>query len=71
MQAHPAAEMFPMMVGGDLAALIADIRDHGQREPIIVHEGLILDGRNRLHACQTLNWRQQGQHPEAFPKLEI
>lgn len=72
MQPHPAAKLFPMMVGGDLAALIADIRENGQREPIIIHEGLILDGRNRFAACEklgikpvTAKWDRAGT-PEAF-----
>lgn len=72
MQPHPAAELFPLMSGTDLDGLIADIRDHGQREPIIVHDGLILDGRNRYRACQqlgieplTTKWDRDGT-PEAF-----
>lgn len=51
---HSAANLFPMMDDEAFAQLKADIAEHGQREPIIVHNGLVLDGRNRLKACQEL-----------------
>jgi hypothetical protein len=54
MDIHPAAEAFPLMDETRLQELIEDIRRHGQREPITLCEGKILDGRNRALACQHL-----------------
>jgi hypothetical protein len=48
---HPLANIFPMLAPADLATLADDIAKHGQREAIIMHEGAILDGRNRYQAC--------------------
>jgi DNA modification methylase len=51
LKAHPAAESFPMMDDGRYGELLADIRENGQREPITLCDGMILDGRNRYRAC--------------------
>jgi hypothetical protein len=48
---HPAAKIFPMMADPDVAALRDDIKQHGQREPIELLDGKVIDGRNRLAAC--------------------
>jgi hypothetical protein len=50
---HPYAELFPMMTAAELEALTADIRTKGLRQPIVLYEEQILDGRNRLAACET------------------
>src|SRR5271166_4110612 len=49
---HPLADIFPMMAPKDLMALSHDIAERGQREPIVVCDNMILDGRNRFKACE-------------------
>ena len=51
MQAHSVANLFPMMNSDEYAALVADIHQYGQREPIWLLDNQILDGRNRWQAC--------------------
>lgn len=51
---HPAADLFPMMSGAAFDALVEDIRVNGLAEPIVLLDGDVLDGRNRLKACKQL-----------------
>jgi N6-adenosine-specific RNA methylase IME4 len=51
MNPHPLASLFPLMTGPDFEGLCADIARQGLLEPIVTHEGKVLDGRNRLRAC--------------------
>jgi ParB family chromosome partitioning protein len=51
-QPHEFADLFPLMAPEEFVALKADIKAHGLRQPVMMFEGRILDGRNRFRACQ-------------------
>lgn len=55
MQYHEVANLFPLLPPEQLQELATDIAAHGLVHPIIVHEGKILDGRNRYQACLLAN----------------
>lgn len=51
----PHADFYPMLSNEAIAELAADIKENGQRDPITVNqEGILLDGRNRLKACEMI-----------------
>jgi hypothetical protein len=69
---HEAAALLPAMSETEFSALVEDIRENGLREPIVLYEGKILDGRHRMRACEQLGlapltkeWDGKGA-PEAF-----
>ncbi|MCB0067975.1 MAG: hypothetical protein KDD77_12520 [Caldilineaceae bacterium] len=51
---HPLSAAFPAMDSHDFDALLADIREHGQREPAALWQGQVLDGWHRVRACMAL-----------------
>lgn len=60
---HPAAELFPLMSEEELDALAADIKANGLRQKLTLDsDGRLLDGRNRLRACE---------RAQVIPEFEI
>jgi hypothetical protein len=50
--AHECAKLFPLATESELEELTDDIAKRGLSNAIILHEGKILDGRNRYEACR-------------------
>jgi N6-adenosine-specific RNA methylase IME4 len=52
---HPFADVFPLIAGDEFDELVEDIRQNGVRDPIMLLDGKILDGRNRYRALIELH----------------
>jgi ParB-like chromosome segregation protein Spo0J len=70
---HPAATVFPPMTDEEFEGLVTDMQANGQREPIVLHEGAVLDGVHRLKACERLGrepltreWAKDHGDPVAY-----
>jgi hypothetical protein len=65
--AHPHADIFALHDGQPLDELAARIRANGLREPIVLLDGRVLDGRRRERACLKAGveprYRQFGSEP--------
>jgi len=51
---HPAAAVFPLIEGDEFEDLCDSIRSHGVQHPAVVRGTELLDGRNRMRACERL-----------------
>jgi N6-adenosine-specific RNA methylase IME4 len=47
LQLHPFCRLFPPMSGPEQQALGDSLQENGQRHPILLHRGMVLDGRHR------------------------
>jgi hypothetical protein len=63
---HPVCNLLPLMGEEASTKLTEDIKEHGLIEPIVLHEGEIVDGRNWLLAC-----RQAGVKPRFVKWTDI
>lgn len=59
---HPVAAILPKLCEADFDALRTSIKRFGQMVPIIVHDGMVLDGRHRYWACNEI-----GVTPKTIP----
>ncbi len=71
MKHHPVAALFPMLGKADLQALADDITTNGLISPIVLIDDAVLDGRNRLGACELAGVKPRfteykGTSPAAF-----
>jgi N6-adenosine-specific RNA methylase IME4 len=67
--AHPLADIFPLIEGAEFDALVNSVRENGLRDAIILFDGLVLDGRNRQRACEAaeVECRYEPLPPETDP----
>jgi hypothetical protein len=70
---HPYAARFPMLPADELQALADDIAQNGQLHPILLWinpdtgEEQLIDGRNRLAACELAGVAPKTEHYEGNP----
>ena len=67
--AHPAADAFPLLSKDEISALAADIGRNGQRVPALLQQAedgadWVVDGRNRLWACEEAGVEPEVGHVE-------
>jgi hypothetical protein len=65
---HPICLLIPSADDDELQDLTDDIRAHGLIAPIVLFEGMILDGRNRAAACERAGVAPALYHSKAAEK---
>lgn len=66
LQIHPIAKIFPPMSEAEFQALKSDIDQYGQREPVWLYEGKVIDGRHRVRACDELGRQPRTEVYDGF-----
>jgi hypothetical protein len=59
LELHPLCALFPALQGSDFETLRQDIGAYGQRQPIVLLDGQIVDGANHYRACLAANIEPQ------------
>jgi hypothetical protein len=74
---HPACEALPVLPKARYDELVESIRANGLEDPIVTHNGEVLDGRHRLRACEEagveprfVEWDGRGGDPVGFIALK-
>jgi phage N-6-adenine-methyltransferase len=72
-QWHEAASVLPLLAPEEMKELADDISANGLLNPVILHEGKVLDGRNRAIACKMAGidvkvdyWKKNGISPMSW-----
>jgi len=71
LEAHPFADLFPMLGADDSADLRADIAAYGLRDRVVIFEGRILDGRNRYRALQEIAKLGLAYHGRSLTAVDL
>lgn len=66
---HPYADIFPLVEGDQFADLVADVRQYGVRERVVIFGGQILDGRNRYRAAIAADLIAEDDDPADRPSV--
>jgi hypothetical protein len=66
LQFHPLANIFPLIEGEEFDAFVDMYKKQGLLQQIVLHQGTILEGRNRYRAGQKLG---QKFGPKDFTEL--
>jgi ParB-like chromosome segregation protein Spo0J len=69
-EVHPLAEYFPILEGEEFEKLVKDIEENGQNESIVLYKGQILDGVNRMRACEQLGRKPETKEYEGADPLK-
>jgi ParB-like chromosome segregation protein Spo0J len=70
LESHPYSQIFPLILDDEYQDLVNDIKENGLKEPIVLFQGQILDGRNRYHACEKVRINLDVDNPRHFRTFE-
>ena len=70
LERHTLSSLFGDMPEAELMELVADIKANGLREPIVLHEGQVLDGWHRYRALCLLGRKLNGNNSYAYDSTE-